>query len=102
NVDDYATFGLMSEFYHQLKEAPIKSEALQKAQIAMLKGEIWQENGKLNTTIGTENGKLYTARNRDVISIEVVQPKSQPPSPKLPKFTHPYYWAAFTMIGNPW
>ncbi len=91
NVDDYATFGLMSEFYHQLKEAPIKSEALQKAQIAMLKGEIWQENGK-----------LYTARNRNVISMEVVQPKSQPPSPKLPKFTHPYYWAAFTMIGNPW
>ena len=34
--------------------------------------------------------------------MEVVQPKSQPLSPKLPKFTHPYYWAAFTMIGNPW
>lgn len=87
DVDDYATFGLMTEFYHQLKQAPIKSEALRKAQIAMLKGEIWEENGQ-----------LYSTR-AGIISVQAQSPN---PIPRFPKFTHPYYWAAFTMIGNPW
>ncbi len=86
DVDDYATFGLMTEFYRQLKQAPIKSQALRKAQIAMLKGEIGEENG--------------ITKKATIIPVPDEEP--QLPSQRLPKFTHPFYWAAFTMIGNPW
>jgi CHAT domain-containing protein len=87
-VDDSATLGFMAEFYQQLKKAPIKSEALRQAQIAMLKGEIRVENGQLRTS------------TRGVpLPPEVLENLSKG---KINTLTHPYYWAAFTMIGNPW
>ncbi|MBU7582115.1 MAG: CHAT domain-containing protein [Nostoc sp. TH1S01] len=83
-VSDEGTFGLMTEFYEKLKQAPIKAEALRQAQIAMLKGEVRLENGKLKTSHG-----------------------DLPLPPVLlelgdKNLTHPYFWSAFTMIGNPW
>jgi CHAT domain-containing protein len=81
-VSDEGTLGLMTEFYHQLKTAPIKAEAFRQAQIAMLKGQVYLEKGKLRWLGG-----------------EVPVP---PELTKNQKLSHPYYWAAFTMIGNPW
>jgi len=81
-VSDEGTLGLMTEFYNQLKTAPIKAEALRQAQIAMLKGQVYLENGKLRWLGG-----------------EVPVP---PELTKNQKLSHPYYWSAFTMIGNPW
>jgi CHAT domain-containing protein len=83
-VSDEATLGLMTEFYRQLKVAPIKSEALRDAQLAMIKGEVRLKGGQLQ-----ESGE------------------NLPLPPELVKlgdrsFEHPYYWAAFTMIGSPW
>jgi CHAT domain-containing protein len=83
-VNDEGTLGLMSEFYQQLKAAPIKAEALRQAQLAMLRGEVRLEGGQLVTSEGTV-----------------------PLPPELAKlgnrnFTHPLYWSAFTLIGNPW
>ena len=83
-VSDEGTLGLMITFYEQLKTAPIKAEALRQAQLAMLKGEVRLEGGQLVTSRGSfplppELGKLG---NKDL--------------------THPFYWSAFTMIGNPW
>ncbi|BAY19016.1 filamentous hemagglutinin outer membrane protein [Anabaenopsis circularis NIES-21] len=83
-VSDEGTFSLMTEFYEKLKQAPIKAEALRQAQIAMIKGEVRLENGKLKTSHG-----------------------DLPLPPVLlelgdKNLTHPYFWSAFTMIGNPW
>ncbi|MBD0364419.1 MAG: CHAT domain-containing protein, partial [Coleofasciculus sp. C3-bin4] len=83
-VSDEGTLGLMSEFYQQLKTAPIKAEALRQAQLAMLKGRVHLEGGKL-----------------------VTDKESVPLPPELAKlkdknFEHPYFWAAFTMVGSPW
>ena len=84
SVSDEGTQGLMADFYAQLKKAPIKAEALRQAQVAMLKGQVRLEGGQLFLPTG-----------------------NLPLSPELAKLgnkelTHPYYWAAFTMIGNPW
>jgi len=49
-VSDEATLGLMAEFYRQLQKAPIKSEALREAQLAMIRGEVYLEGGKLHGT----------------------------------------------------
>jgi CHAT domain-containing protein len=83
-VSDEGTLGLMTEFYQQLKQAPIKAEAIRQAQLAMLKGQIYTKDGKLITTQETMSLPPELARLRDQT------------------FEHPYYWSAFTMIGSPW
>jgi CHAT domain-containing protein len=83
-VSDEATLGLMAEFYRQLQKAPIKSDALRLAQLAMIRGEVYLEGGKLHGT-----GQNVT------LPPELAQLGDK-------KLSHPYYWSAFTMIGSPW
>jgi CHAT domain-containing protein len=83
-VSDDGTFGLMTEFYQKLKEAPIKAEALRVAQLAMIRGEVRLQGGQLVTTGGNFPLPANLAQLRDK------------------NLTHPYYWSSFTMIGNPW
>ena len=83
-VSDEGTLGLMTSFYEQLRTAPIKAEALRQAQLALLRGEVHFEADQLVTP----GGKF-------------------PLPPKLTgsgnlRFTHPYYWSGFTIVGNPW
>ncbi len=83
-VSDEGTLGLMTEFYSQLKQVPLKTEALRLTQLAMLKGEVRLEGGKLVTSRGSFPlpPELASRGNLD--------------------FTHPSFWSAFTMIGSPW
>ncbi|MEW6493303.1 MAG: CHAT domain-containing protein [Cyanobacteriota bacterium] len=83
-VSDEGSMALMTEFYEELKQAPIKAEALRRAQVALLKGEVRIEDGKL-----------------------VTPSRTLPLPPELAKLgqqnlSHPMFWSAFTMIGNPW
>jgi len=83
-ASDTGTLGLMNEFYNQLRQVRIKSEALRQAQIAMINGQMRVENGAV---LGAGEPidlppELANLRNQD--------------------FSHPYYWAAFTLIGSPW
>jgi CHAT domain-containing protein len=85
-VSDGGTLALMSEFYRQLSQpdVTIKAEALRRTQIAMLRGQLRLEEGELR-------GPGFRG--------------SIPLPPELAgnqDFSHPYYWAAFTMIGSPW
>lgn len=82
SVDDSGTLALMMQFYEKLKANPIKSEALRQAQIAMLKQQV---SLKDNPTI-SRSGSLDP-------NILVLDAK---------ELSHPYYWAGFTLIGNPW
>ncbi|MEQ9552151.1 MAG: CHAT domain-containing protein [Coleofasciculus sp. G3-WIS-01] len=83
-VSDEGTLGLMTTFYSQLKQVPIKAEALRQAQLAMIRGEVRLEDGQLVTPNGT-----------------ILLP---PQLTELPdrELTHPYYWSAFTLVGSPW
>jgi len=82
-VSDAGTLGLMSDFYHELSENPIKSQALRAAQIAMIKGETRIENGQLRLS----NGEMLP------LSEELAELKNI-------NLSHPYFWSAFMMIGN--
>jgi len=84
SVSDEGTLALMTQLYQQLKVSPIKAEALRQAQLAMLKGNVRLEGETLMTT-----------RNKFPLPPELAQLGS-------PDLSHPYYWSAFTMIGNPW
>lgn len=83
-VSDLETAGLMAAFYAQLNQSPYKAEALRQAQLAMLRGDVAVEDGNL-----------------------IWEGGSQPLPPELANLRlgnidHPYFWAAFTLVGSPW
>lgn len=83
HVSDAGTLVLMTDFYQQLKTSAIKAEALRKAQLAMLRGEANLRSDRIVQAMPSSLPRsLRSYRNTD--------------------FSHPYYWAAFTLIGNPW
>ena len=83
-INDTGTVLLMSEFYQQLRSTNIKAEALRKAQMRMLQQEVFVEGSKVR-------GSAVEVDLPDTI----VQAQAQ-------DFSHPFYWAGFTLIGNPW
>ncbi|MDX2213887.1 MAG: CHAT domain-containing protein [Oculatellaceae cyanobacterium bins.114] len=83
-VSDAGTAALMTGFYQSLNTAPIKAEALREAQVAMATGQVYIHNGTiqgLSKPIALPGVSLDTGDR---------------------SLSHPYYWAAFTMVGNPW
>ncbi|MCT7996783.1 CHAT domain-containing protein [Laspinema olomoucense] len=98
-ISDEGTVALMNEFYNQFRSGwtkedgtpsstrpYIKAEALRRAQIAMIQGD-WQ----------IEQGEWIANNPSRKISL--------PPELKHlanQNLNHPYYWAAFVMIGSPW
>ena len=84
SVSDVGTLALMSEFYHQLPQTPHKAIALQQAQLKLLRGDIRVGNNLLQSQRG---------------------PRSLPEDITLGQttdFSHPYFWAGFTMLSSPW
>ncbi|HBL14114.1 MAG TPA: hypothetical protein DD379_22530, partial [Cyanobacteria bacterium UBA11162] len=83
-VSDQGALGLTTEFYRQLSQVPIKSEALRRAQLAMIRGNV-----------RIANNQLYNSDKQVSLPPELSQTTS-------PNLSDPYYWAAFTLVGNPW
>jgi CHAT domain-containing protein len=83
-VSDTGTLALMSEFYQQLKTTSTKAQALQQTQIQMLKGNI-----------RLQRGELLSSRGELTLPPEIAAQENY-------NLSHPYYWAAFTLIGSPW
>jgi len=83
-VSDEGTLGLMTTFYQNLKQVPIKAEALRQSQLAMIQGQVRIENGQLMTP----NGIIDLPEE-----LAGIEDKA---------FTHPYFWSAFTLVGSPW
>ena len=90
-VADASTSRLMQEFYRIRQSSPTKTklEALQEAQLELLRGVVKAEPA---------------APDRELIhEPEAGVPKPQaPPFPYNAKapFSHPYYWAPFFLMGN--
>ncbi|BAU12345.1 filamentous hemagglutinin family outer membrane protein [Leptolyngbya sp. NIES-3755] len=84
-VSDVGTLALMSEFYIQLQKVSTRAEALRRAQLALRNG-----------TVRIENRTLITS------TIRVPLPPALRQDTDLRSFNHPFYWAAFTLVGNPW
>ncbi|MEL6928282.1 MAG: CHAT domain-containing protein [Cyanobacteria bacterium J06600_6] len=85
-INDVGTVLLMSEFYQELKSTPIKAEALRQAQLKMLQKRVFVEGNQI--------------RGSDV-EVEVDLPEVGTETKPL-NFNHPFYWAGFTIIGNPY
>ena len=74
----------MAEFYDALIDLPTKAEALRQAQLAMLRGDVTIRQGQLQ---GTSRGAVAVPQAIAKGDLD---------------FTHPYFWASFTLIGSPW
>jgi CHAT domain-containing protein len=85
-VSDAATAALMTQFYESLSTAPIKAEAMRAAQLAMAQGDVYIEDGRLYGP-GALQGVVLPSASLQVGDREL---------------SHPYYWSAFTIVGNPW
>ncbi|MGD1715211.1 CHAT domain-containing protein [Dapis sp. BLCC M172] len=83
-VSDVGTLALMNEFYQNFQKILLKAEALRQAQIAMLKGKV-----------SLKKGELYGSNSRVKLPQELAEYTDE-------NLSHPYYWAAFTIIGNAW
>lgn len=82
-VSDAGSLGLMAEFYRQLQTSPIRAAALRQAQMGMIGGTINIVEGKLQLP-GAEPIALPTGLT--------AQPNVE--------LSHPYYWSAYTVVGN--
>lgn len=85
-VSDEGTFALMTDFYHQLQSATVKSEALRQAQLSMIQEQIKIEAGELRSR-GMRGTVVLPPELGDLTNTNL---------------SHPYYWAGFTLIGSPW
>ncbi|MFM2314410.1 MAG: hypothetical protein RLZZ04_3686 [Cyanobacteriota bacterium] len=83
-IDDVGTVLLMGDFYQQLKSTAIKSAALRQAQVNLLQKKIFVKDSQIK-------GLDIDVDLADITSEAQIQ-----------DFSHPYYWAGFTLIGNPW
>jgi CHAT domain-containing protein len=83
SVSDEGTLGLMSEFYRQLKTAPIRAAALRQAQIGLLRAQVKVKDGQLQLADGSQIALPPAIAQRKDIEL-----------------SHPYYWAAYTLVGN--
>ncbi|MEL7332504.1 MAG: CHAT domain-containing protein, partial [Cyanobacteria bacterium J06560_2] len=84
-VSDEGTLGFMSQFYAQLGEASIRVKALQQAQLSMINGDV-----------SIIDGTVYGSAGEAIAHIDTLAESGRW------DFSHPFYWSAFTMIGNPW
>jgi CHAT domain-containing protein len=83
-VSDVGTLVLMTEFYKNLKTAPIKAEALRQSQIDMIRGK---------ARLATSQQFALRSGNRLPDELQALGDRN---------LSHPFYWAAFTVIGSPW
>lgn len=81
-VSDVGTVALMTEMYQQLQSAPIKAQALREAQLRMIRGQVRLQGDKI----------LRDGRD----------PIPAPEAGLVADFSHPFYWAGFSLIGSPW
>jgi CHAT domain-containing protein len=73
----------MTEFYRDLSETPIKAEALRQAQVDVIEGRVKKVGGQIINTRGN-----------------LILPEESAETEE--DLTHPFYWAPFVLIGNPW
>jgi hypothetical protein len=89
-VSDGGTMALTMEFYRQLQDAPIKAEALRRAQVTLLNEEVGF------SSLFYEGNEVYEG-NEDTLLV-----RDEFSELENWQLEHPYYWAAFTMVGSPW
>ena len=102
-VDDKATSLLMTRFYQNLLgKRPALSKPMPKAE-ALHEAKQWLRS----LTVDQIDGELAALQRGDVRPLAKVDGTTSPSAPTSPKssgirpYDHPYFWAAFVLVGDP-
>jgi len=108
-VNDLASLLYMMEFYRNLRNGLTKAEAVHNAQRAFLDEQRTQQNLKELARI--VQALLQDERSRESLTeaeLERLQRLSREIGTEAQiaevaaDFNHPFYWSAYTLVGNPW
>jgi CHAT domain-containing protein len=102
NVNDPGALIFMTLFYKNLKGGMSKSEALKDAQLALKDGVSIDELTSLESLLMEElrqkQGRNTEINQRLLLIAGFFKEKNK----IIEELKNPYYWATFTLIGNPW
>jgi CHAT domain-containing protein len=107
-----ANWVLMTEFYRWLRYVPIKAEALRRAQLDIISGKITYKEGVLFLPpLINDNGQQLLSETQISVPPALLERLADSgqgfgndigDSIENSLLTRPYYWAGFTLVGNPW
>jgi filamentous hemagglutinin family protein len=100
-VNDPGALVLMTLFYKNLSTGMTKAEALKQAQLSLKHGVIDSELTALENLVKKE---LQLNRENDLISqrLLLIAGFLREKDKLREELKNPYYWATFTLVGNPW
>lgn len=108
-VNDLASLIYMMEFYRSLRTSETKAEAVQNTQLAMLDEQrLAQDLKELNLVIQArldDTRYLESLTEAEKQRLEQLSAELNRPGKideLADEFTHPFYWSAYTLVGNPW
>jgi len=109
SVNDLASLLYMIEFYRNLRQGLTKAEAVQNSQLALLDKQRTIQNLKELQLIvdalldGEQTQEDLTAAEISRLRRMLQEIDSDAEITAIAEeFTHPFYWSAYTLVGNPW
>jgi CHAT domain-containing protein len=109
SVNDLTSLLYMIEFYRNLRQGLTKAEAVQNSQLALLDKQRTIQNLKeLRLIVEALLDEEQTQEELTVAEISRLRRMLQEIDSDAEitaiaeEFTHPFYWSAYTLVGNPW
>ena len=109
SVNDLVSLVYMIEFYRNLRQGLTKAEAVQNSQLALLDKQRTIQNLKelqliVSALLDEEQTREeFTAAEIDRLERMLQEIGSDAEITDIAEdFTHPFYWSAYTLVGNPW
>lgn len=109
SVNDLASLLYMIEFYRNMRQGLTKAEAVQNSQLALLDKQRTIQNLKeLQLVVEALLDEEQTQEDLTAAEISRLRRMLQEigSDAKITaiaeEFTHPFYWSAYTLVGNPW